>query len=92
MPGPAPASGRRATIWRSRPGSTGSQLGENRTPGTVGEGSGTRTLATGYSNLATSGLAERSRELVEGTRIDFVELEPGDFRFIFAPADEAGAP
>lgn len=35
-------------------------------------------------------VAETSREYVEGTRIDFVELEPGDFRFIFAPAGEAG--
>ncbi len=50
MPGPAPASGLRATIWRSRPGSTGSQLGEKRTPGSDGDGSGTRTLATGYSS------------------------------------------
>lgn len=29
-------------------------------------------------------VAERSRELVDGTRIDFVEIEPGDYRFIFA--------
>lgn len=35
-------------------------------------------------------VAERSRELVEGTRIDFVEMEPGDFRFIFAAPGEAG--
>ncbi len=37
-------------------------------------------------------VAEPSREYVEGTRIDFVEMEPGDFRFIFAPAGEAGEP
>ncbi len=37
-------------------------------------------------------VAEPSRELVEGTRIDFVEIEPGDFRFIFAPAGEPGTP
>ncbi|MGE0357425.1 MAG: HesB/IscA family protein [Burkholderiales bacterium] len=35
-------------------------------------------------------VAEPSRELVEGTRIDFVEMAPGEFRFIFAPADEGG--
>lgn len=29
-------------------------------------------------------VAERSRELVEGVTLDFVEIEPGDFRFIFA--------
>jgi iron-sulfur cluster assembly protein len=27
-----------------------------------------------------------SRDLVGGTQIDFVEYEPGDFRFIFIPA------
>jgi len=32
-----------------------------------------------------------SRELLEGTLIDFVEYEPGDFRFIFVPA-EGGKP
>jgi iron-sulfur cluster assembly protein len=36
-------------------------------------------------------VAARSRELVEGTRIDFVEWEPGDFRFIFAPPGEDAA-
>jgi iron-sulfur cluster assembly protein len=36
-------------------------------------------------------VAARSLELVEGARIDFVEIEPGDFRFIFAPADEEEA-
>ena len=36
-------------------------------------------------------VAARSRELVEGTHIDFVEWEPGDFRFIFAPPGEDAA-
>jgi iron-sulfur cluster assembly protein len=36
-------------------------------------------------------VAAQSRELVEGTRVDFVELEPGDFRFIFvAPGEPEG--
>lgn len=30
-------------------------------------------------------VAPRSVELLEGVVLDFVELEPGDFRFIFAP-------
>lgn len=34
-------------------------------------------------------VAERSRELVDGTRIDFVEIEPGDYRFIFAAPESA---
>lgn len=34
-------------------------------------------------------VAAPSRELVEGARIDFVEIEAGDYRFIFAPAGEA---
>ena len=37
-------------------------------------------------------VAAMSRELVEGVRLDFVEMEPGDFRFIFEPAGEAGEP
>ena len=36
-------------------------------------------------------VAPQSQELVDGTQIDFVEIEPGDFRIIFAagepPAD-----
>lgn len=36
-------------------------------------------------------VAAPSRELVEGTHIDFVEVEPGDFRFIFvSPGEPAG--
>ncbi|MCW5593024.1 MAG: hypothetical protein KIS74_13065 [Burkholderiales bacterium] len=35
-------------------------------------------------------VAARSRELLEGVVLDFVEMEPGDFRFIFAPAGEGG--
>lgn len=37
-------------------------------------------------------VAAPSRELVEGVTLDFVELEPGDFRFIFARPGEAEAP
>jgi len=36
-------------------------------------------------------VAARSLEFVEGTRLDFVELEPGDFRFIFGPPEEPAA-
>ena len=37
-------------------------------------------------------VAAPSRGLVEGVTLDFVEIEPGDFRFIFARPGEAGAP
>ncbi|HQW39367.1 MAG TPA: iron-sulfur cluster biosynthesis family protein [Usitatibacteraceae bacterium] len=37
-------------------------------------------------------VAAPSRELVEGVTLDFVELEPGDFRFIFARPGEGGPP
>ncbi len=38
-------------------------------------------------------VAPQSRELLEGVTIDYVELEPGQFRFIFsAPSQEASAP
>ena len=38
-------------------------------------------------------VAEEHRELLAGTTLDFVEYEPGDFRFIFInPNDAAAAP
>jgi iron-sulfur cluster assembly protein len=64
--------------------------------GTVDFGMGFDQSRPGDTILEVAGIhvvvAERSRELVEGTRIDFVELEPGDFRFIFARAGEPGTP
>jgi iron-sulfur cluster assembly protein len=64
--------------------------------GTVDYGMGFDQSRPGDTTVELDGIfvvvAERSRELVEGTRIDFVEIEPGDFRFIFAPADAAPAP
>jgi iron-sulfur cluster assembly protein len=36
-------------------------------------------------------IAPPSRELIEGTRIDFVEIEPGEYRFIFAAPEVPGA-
>ena len=36
-------------------------------------------------------VAAQSRELVEGTRVDFVELAPGEFRFIFVAPGEPEA-
>ena len=35
-------------------------------------------------------VAERSRELVAGVTLDFVEIEPGEFRFIFVRPGEEG--
>ena len=35
-------------------------------------------------------VSHHSRELLAGTVIDFVELEPGDFRFIFINPNDAG--
>ena len=64
--------------------------------GTVDFGMGFDQSRPGDTVLEVEGIhvvvAEPSRELVEGTRIDFVELEPGEFRFIFAPAGEPGTP
>ncbi len=38
-------------------------------------------------------VAEEHRDLLAGTTLDFVEYEPGDFRFIFInPNDTASAP
>jgi iron-sulfur cluster assembly protein len=40
-------------------------------------------------------ISPASRDYLEGVTLDYVELEPGDFRFIFIPADapkeEAGS-
>jgi iron-sulfur cluster assembly protein len=64
--------------------------------GSLDYGMGFDEERTGDSRVEVEGIvilvAPRSRELVEGTRIDFVEIEPGDFRFIFAPAGDAGEP
>ena len=35
-------------------------------------------------------VAERSRELVQGVTLDFVEIEPGEFRFVFVRPGEEG--
>ena len=37
-------------------------------------------------------IAPRSQELLEGTTLDFVELRPGEFQFIFIAPDEPGQP
>ena len=36
-------------------------------------------------------IAPRSEELLEGTTLDFVELRPGEFQFIFVSPDEPGS-
>ena len=63
--------------------------------GTVDYGMGFDQSRPGDTSAEIEGIvvvvAARSRELVEGTRIDFVEMEPGDFRFIFAPPGEPAA-
>lgn len=67
------------------------QLGDD---GSVQFGMGFDQARPGDTTVETEGVfvvvAERSRELVDGTHLDFVEVEPGDFRFIFvAPGDGA---
>ena len=37
-------------------------------------------------------VAEEQRELLAGMTLDFVEYEPGDFRFIFVNPNDAAAP
>jgi iron-sulfur cluster assembly protein len=64
--------------------------------GTLDFGMGFDQSRPGDTVLEVEGIqvvvAEPSRELAEGARIDFVEIEPGDFRFVFAPAGEPGTP
>jgi iron-sulfur cluster assembly protein len=36
-------------------------------------------------------ISHHSKELLTGTMLDFVELNPGDFRFIFVNPNDAGA-
>jgi len=63
--------------------------------GSIDFGMGFDQMRTGDTATQVDGIdlvvAARSLELVEGARIDFVEMEPGDYRFVFAPADEAHA-
>ena len=37
-------------------------------------------------------VAPPSQDLIAGTAIDFVEIEPGEFRFIFAATDAPASP
>jgi iron-sulfur cluster assembly protein len=37
-------------------------------------------------------ISKHSRDLLNGTVLDFVELNPGDFQFIFIGPDAAGVP
>ena len=37
-------------------------------------------------------VSPHSKELLQGTVLDFVELEPGDFQFIFINPNEPGTP
>lgn len=64
--------------------------------GTVDFGMGFDQSRPGDSTAEVEGIvvvvAAASRDLVEGIGIDYVELEPGDFRFIFAAPGEAGGP
>jgi iron-sulfur cluster assembly protein len=63
--------------------------------GTVDYGMGFDQSRPGDTTTEIGGIhvvvAARSKELVEGVTLDFVEIEPGDFRFIFAPGGEARA-
>ncbi len=47
-----------------------------------------RELAIAFQGV----VAPTSRELLDGATLDYVELEPGDFRFIFSAARTESAP
>jgi len=67
------------------------------------EADGSLDYAMGFDNarkgdiaLTSEGIAlvvaEEHRELLAGMTLDFVEFEPGDFRFIFINPNDAAAP
>lgn len=64
--------------------------------GTLDYGMGFDQSRSGDASVEVDGIqvvvAEASRELVSGTHLDFVEVEPGDFRFIFVQAGETPEP
>jgi iron-sulfur cluster assembly protein len=64
--------------------------------GTLDYGMGFDQTRPGDAFLEVEGImvviAPPSQALIEGTRIDFVEIEPGDFRFIFAAPEAPGGP
>lgn len=66
------------------------------------EGDGSLDYAMGFDNVRKGDIAFTSedvplvvavehRELLAGMTLDFVEYEPGDFRFIFINPNDAGA-
>jgi len=61
--------------------------------GTIDFGMGFDQSRAGDTTAEIDGIfvvvAEPSRELVDGATLDFVEMQPGDFRFILAPAGKA---
>jgi iron-sulfur cluster assembly protein len=64
--------------------------------GTLDYGMGFDQSRPGDVSLEIDGIvvvvARQSQDLVAGTHIDFVEIEPGDFRFIFSMTDSTPAP
>ncbi len=61
--------------------------------GSIVYGMGFDELREGDMPLEVEGIplliAAPSQPLLQGTQLDFVELEPGSFNFIFVPADAA---
>ncbi|MCU0928153.1 MAG: hypothetical protein MUE62_02895 [Burkholderiaceae bacterium] len=64
--------------------------------GSLQYGMGFDDVVDGDATLELEGvavvIAPSSLELLEGTALDFVEYEPGDFRFIFIPPAAADEP
>jgi iron-sulfur cluster assembly protein len=61
--------------------------------GTIDFGMGFDQQRTGDTTVEIEGIvvvvAPQSRELVDAAHVDFVEVEPGDFRFVFAVPGES---
>ena len=61
--------------------------------GSMQYGMGFDDVAEGDAALEIEGvsvvIAPSSLTLLEGTSLDFVEYEPGDYRFIFIPSEQA---
>lgn len=92
---PAAADEIRAAAGRSDAGGLGLRVAaRQRDDGTVEFGMGFDEPREQDETLDCHGLqvlvGSPSRALLAGVQLDFVELEPGRFDFVFAPAPEAG--
>lgn len=94
---PAAAERIRQAAAESGPDAPALRLAVRRlADGSLDYGMGFDASRSGDATIEVEGIeilvAPPSQVLIEGTHIDFIELEPGDFRFIFTAAGTPADP